>query len=549
MSRSRSGQAPAAAPPLEAAPRKRVRQRGKIAGSGSQQHFALLAECASEYAVFMLDPDGLVADWNCGAQRIYGYAAADIIGRHVGVLFTPEDLADGVPNEALEDARHRGKSVGAGWRLRQSGERFPARAEMRAIRDAGGSFLGFGSVTRDMTELQALDDVRSEARRDQDARGRAESANQATSDFLAMISHEIRTPLTGIKGFADILVAGDLSPLQRRYVELARSSCAALMTVVDDVLDFSKIESGQFDLHPEPLSLATLAHNVLSAVLGTAGPKGLSLAVTIAPDVPTLLLGDPDRLRQILLNLLTNAVKFTLRGGVTLAVTHEGTRPEGECVKLAVIDTGIGIPENRLERLFNRFSQADRDTRSRFGGTGLGLAISKQLVERMGGRIGVETALGRGSTFWFTVTLPRAAAVPAGPADGMPASTPAKNVRLLVVEDRTMNQEIARVFLEHAGYDVHVVDSGAGAIAAVQTERFDAVLMDMQMPEMDGLEATRRIRALGGDLARMPIIALSARVRPEDILECRAAGMDDHLGKPFDRHQMYRVIDRWTARQ
>jgi PAS domain S-box-containing protein len=525
-----------------------MRQRGKAAAEmGRDQHFRLLAESAVEYAVFMLDPQGRVVDWNCGPQRLHGYTAAEIIGRHVGVLFTPEDLTQGVPDKILDDARRRGKSVGAGWRLRKNGERFPVRAEVSAFRDPSGTVLGFGYVARDMSEQQALDDVRSAARRDQDARGRAEFDNQTTSDFLAMISHEIRTPLTGIKGFADILVEQDLSPVQRRYVELARSSCAALMMVVDDVLDFSKIESGQVDLHPEPLSLAVLAHNALSTVLGTAGPKGLSLSVTIAPDVPTLLLGDAGRLRQILLNLLTNAVKFTLRGGVTLAVTHEGTRPDGECVKFAVIDTGIGIPENRLERLFNRFSQADKNIRNRFGGTGLGLAICKQLVERMGGEVGVETALGRGSTFWFKVTLPPSSAIPARPVESMPAAAAAKNVRLLVVEDRAMNQEIARVFLEHAGYDVQIVDSGRGAIAAVQAGRFDAVLMDMQMPEMDGLEATRRIRALGGDLAQMPIIALSARVLPEDIAQCRAAGMNDHIGKPFDREQMYRVIDHWTA--
>jgi signal transduction histidine kinase len=201
-----------------------------------------------------------------------------------------------------------------------------------------------------------------------------------------MISHEIRTPLTSIKGFVEILSSQELSPLHRRYVDLTHSSCAALMAVVDDVLDFSKIESGQIDLHPVPVSLAQLTHSALSSVLGTAGPKGLSLAVEIAPDVPPSLLADPDRLRQILLNLLTNAVKFTLRGSVTLLVTHEGTAPDGERVRFAVIDTGIGIPENRLERLFNRFSQVDQNIRYRFGGTGLGLAICKQLVERMGAR-------------------------------------------------------------------------------------------------------------------------------------------------------------------
>ena len=297
-----------------------------------------------------------------------------------------------------------------------------------------------------------------------------------------------------------------------------------------------------------PVSLAQLAHGALSSVLGTAGPKGLSLAVKIAPDVPPTLLADADRLRQILLNLLTNAVKFTLRGSVTLRVTHEGTRSDGERVKFAVVDTGIGIPDNRMERLFNRFSQVDQNIRNRFGGTGLGLAICKQLVERMGGEIGVETALGHGSTFWFTLTLPRARAASVASARTAQAPASRKNVRLLLVEDRTMNQEIARVFLEHAGYQVDVVDNGPAAISAVQNARFDAVLMDMRMPEMDGLEATRRIRRLGGDVAQLPIIALSAGVLPNDVSECYAAGMNDHIGKPFDRDEMYRVIEQWTAK-
>ena len=563
MSRSRSRPAPSSAPSAEAGGRARPRRRPKSAvtsaatgapkaaaegagESGADRHFRLLADCATEYTVFMLDTEGRIADWNSAAQRLHGYAAAEVVGRPVGVLFAPDDAAREAPGRALEEARRAGCSVRAATCLRKDGHRFAVRAELRAIRDAAGACLGFGHLMRDMSDQGAPESPR-DGRPAPAARGQAEM-QKAASDFMAVISHEIRTPLTSIKGFVDILAAENLSPLQRRYVDLTRSSCAALMSVVDDVLDFTRIESGAIDLDPEPLSLAVLAHNALSTVLGTAGPKGLSLAVKIAPDVPPSLIGDRGRLRQILLNLLTNAVKFTLRGSVTLEVTHEGRAGSGERIRFAVTDTGIGIPENRLDRLFNRFSQADADIRSRFGGSGLGLAICKQLVERMGGEIGVETALGRGSTFWFRLTLPRAHGVPAAPAEGPQFLTVRKDVRLLLVEDGSLNQEIARVFLEHAGYDVRIVDNGRDAIDAVQASRFDSVLMDMQMPEMDGLEATRRIRALGGDYARLPIIALSARVFPEDIEQCRAAGMNDHIAKPFDREQMYQVIERWTAR-
>jgi CheY-like chemotaxis protein len=282
-------------------------------------------------------------------------------------------------------------------------------------------------------------------------------------------------------------------------------------------------------------------------VLGNAAPKNLVLSLSIAPNVPPTILGDRDRVRQILLNLLANAVKFTLRGSIRLSISGEPAADGGEKLKFAVIDTGIGIPEDRLSRLFNRFSQADASIRDRFGGTGLGLAICKQLVERMGGEIGVETALGHGSTFWFTIRFVRAEVAPVtGPPHPRDAA-PSRGIRILLVDDGRMNQEIARIFLEHAGYEVRVADSGAAGLEALDTETCDIVLMDMQMPGMDGLETTRRIRARGGRFAELPIIALSARVFSEDVAECLAAGMNGHLGKPFDRVEMVETIERFTA--
>lgn len=549
MSRSASKENPAVAPANEH-PRRHAPPRRSPAAALARPdiRLPLLIESAVEYAIFTLHADGRIADWNDGGEHLFGYDAADIVDRPVDVLFALEEQGENLPEHLLDEALRCRRSAGTGWCRRQDGARFPARVEFRLVGEPSGPWHGFGCIVRDVSEQRELEQLRADASREAVAREDTQSAEQASSEFLSMISHEIRTPLTGVKGFTDALALQELSPLQRRYVELANASCTALMTIVDDLLDFTRMDAGEIDLREEPFAVAALAHTALSMVLGVARPKSLSLSVTIAPGVPACLLGDQGRLRQILLNLLANAVKFTLRGSVSLQITTQATANDREIVKFAVVDTGIGIPEDRLPRLFNRFTQADASIRDRFGGTGLGLAICKQLVERMGGEMGVTTALGYGSTFWFTVSLPQVRPAPPAAADRPLGAAPSKNIRVLLVDDGRMNQEIARIFLQHAGYGVHIVDNGADAISLVQTEPFDAVLMDMQMPEMDGLEATRRIRSLGGEFARLPIIALSARVFSDDVAQCLAAGMNDHLGKPFDREEMSRVIDRWTAK-
>jgi PAS domain S-box-containing protein len=505
----------------------------------------LLIESATDHAVFTLHADGHIADWNGGGQRLFGYGPADIVQKPVASLFAPDEQADGRPGHMLDEAMRGGGATSITWCRRRDGGHFPARIEIRTARGPAGAILGFACVLRDLSDKRELDRRRA-GKEDADAGAPADDATSTA--LLSMISHEIRTPLTGIKGFTEALALQDLSPLQRRYVDLAGASCAALMTVVDDLLDFSALEAGDFELKSEPFAVAALAHNALSMVLGTAAPKNLALSLSIAPNVPPTIVGDRDRVRQILLNMLANAVKFTLRGSIRLAISGEPAADGGEALKFAVIDTGIGIPQDRVSRLFNRFSQADASIRDRFGGTGLGLAICKQLVERMGGEIGVETALGHGSTFWFTIRFVRAAAAPAaGPAHPLGAASP-RGVRILLIDDGRMNQEIARIFLEHAGYEVRVADSGAAGLDALDTETCDIVLMDMQMPGMDGLETTRRIRARGGRFAELPIIALSARVFSEDIADCLAAGMNGHLGKPFDRAEMVATIERFTAK-
>jgi PAS domain S-box-containing protein len=522
--------------------RRSLRRRGP---ARPDPRLHLLIESAVDHAVFLLDADGSVYDWNEGGSRLFGYAAGEIVGRPIGCLSVPEEQAEKLLEHFVAEAERCGSATSTGWCRRRDGTRFPARLQFHTERDGAGDVLCFACVVRDLTAPRELEHLRTHADGDTE---RLPTTDEQAAEFLSTVSHEIRTPLTGIKGFTEALALQDLSPLQRRYVELAGASCQALMTIVDDLLDFSKLDAGKLELRQEPFAVAALAHNALSMILGVASPKGLSLSFTVAPDVPPSLVGDHDRLRQVLLNLLANAVKFTLRGSIRLDIGTVVAADGGARIRFAVVDTGIGIPDDRVPRLFARFSQADATIRGRFGGIGLGLAICKQLIERMGGEVAVETTLGVGSTFWFTVPLPRAPAVAVATATRAPEAAPARDIRLLVVDDGRMNQEIARIFLQHAGYAVDVVDSGTAAIEAVAATTYRAVLMDVQMPDMDGLETTRRIRAFGGAFARLPIIALSARVFSDDVAECLAAGMDDHLGKPFDRAEMIATIERWTTR-
>ncbi|MET0313194.1 MAG: CHASE domain-containing protein, partial [Hansschlegelia sp.] len=376
------------------------------------------------------------------------------------------------------------------------------------------------------------------------AMAEAEQASEAKTAFLATMSHEIRTPLNGVIGYTDLLLRSvELSETSRRHAERIATSGAALLTVVNDILDFSRIEAGKIELDPQPFSLAAFIDNAMSIVAGAAARKGLHIAAEIEPNLPGRMLGDENRLRQILLNLLNNAVKFTAQGSVLLSVNR--VRDEGDegRYRFVVNDTGIGIPLEQQDRLFERFSQVDGTVSREFGGSGLGLAISKRLVEIMGGSIGVDSAAGVGSAFWFEIALPE--------TDGEAAeswraadSVEGRPARILLVEDMEINRDIACAVLSAAGHQVDLAGDGAEAVAAVQATDYDVVLMDVQMPGMDGLTATRRIRELAIPARDVPIVALTANVLPFQVAELHAAGMSDHVGKPFRRHDLLAAIDR-----
>ena len=369
----------------------------------------------------------------------------------------------------------------------------------------------------------------------------AQAANEAKNEFLANVSHEIRTPMNGVIGMADLLLDSRLSDRQRDYANTIRTSGRALLSIINDILDFSKIEAGKLELDSTAFDVRDLLQDVVHLIAIEAHRKNLEVTTSVDSSVPLRVTADAGRLRQILINLCGNAVKFTQRGAVSVNLAVAAEDAQGLTLRFSVGDTGVGIPTDRIHKLFNPFSQVDASTTRVYGGTGLGLSIVKRLAGLMGGEAGVDSKEGLGSTFWFTVRAAVSTGLPAPPieiAEHSSIGPRRERCRILLAEDNAVNEKVACRTLERLGYEVGIARNGSEAVAEWATGTYDLILMDCQMPVLDGYDATREIRRQEAPGCHIPIVALTAHAMKDDDRKCHAAGMDDFLTKPIDRARM-----------
>ena len=492
-------------------------------------------------------------------QTMYGYSPEEARGSRFEKLLTSDSARKVLElYKIIRDLMKQKTLSGKGFsetlvleHIRKDGSTFWGETRVSITVDGGGLIVGIQAVTRDITERKRAESLS----KDKEA---AEIANRAKSEFLARMSHEIRTPLNGIIGMTELCLGQNPAENLKGLLETVYGEARNLSGLINDILDLAKIEAGKMVLEEAPFDLADLVRSVTDGFALRAKQQGLDYVTFLAPDVPTGLFGDAVRLRQVLVNLIGNALKFTPKGEVSVSGELVRDMGDGVVIQFSVSDTGIGIPLERQQRIFEPFEQADGSTTRQYGGTGLGVAIAREIVKMMGGEIGVVSEPGEGSTFWFTAKMKKSLERVAAKAKEDDARSPAAGLhgresrqgrRILLVDDYAINLEVARRHLEAGGHSVSLAGNGQEAIDAFESGNHELIFMDIQMPVMDGIEAAKRIRDIekgSGSASRIPIIALTAHAVREYIVACLEAGMDDYLIKPVFRKDLLGKVDHWV---
>lgn len=499
---------------------------------------ALIDTCP--VGIAMYDLDARVRMWNPWKEKTFGWSKEEVLGG-------PLPHRDPRQREEVlwfiaKVLQTKSKVVGQGKRTTRDGKVIDVNLSMLPLFDDRNEICGFMDVVIDITDQKEREAKLLEANR------ALKAASVAKSEFLANMSHEIRTPLNGVIGMTEMVLASELTEEQRDQLQISHASANSLLAIISDILDFSKIEAGKLEIEKTDFDLPRMITEVKEGLALSAKHKNLKLISHFKGAPISEVMGDPVRIRQVLINLMSNAIKFSDNAEIEINVTVGEEHSGMSLVRFEVRDYGVGIPTDVLPRLFQAFSQADSSTTRRFGGTGLGLSICKRLVDLMKGQIGVESQVGSGSTFWFEIQLEhdnrktkRVYHAACEPREAR------KNLRILLAEDNSVNQKVALSMLAKLGYTADVVSNGSAAVEAVKRGEYDLILMDCQMPEMDGFEATRMIRSLAGPSQKTKVIALTANAMKGDRERCLEAGMDDYVAKPLALGSLQDVIRRQAS--
>lgn len=495
-------------------------------------------------AIVLVDKEGKIQIVNFQTEQLFGYTRDKLIGREVEVLMPPQFRNAHQGHRQSFSADPKARAMGKGMELfgqHKDGRVFPVAISISKLEAEEGYLVA--ATIRDVSYEKNIENALIQAKESAEkAKKIAEDAMQAKQTFLSNMSHEIRTPMTAIIGFSKVVLKTNLTEKQKEYITAIKTSSDALLVLINDILDLAKVDAGKMTFDLFPFNLKSSISVMLHLFDIKFQEKRLKLVTEFDHAIPEFLLGDAVRLNQIMLNLLSNAIKFTTEGEIRVRIHLKSEDNDNVKIEFVIEDTGIGIPDNMLATIFENFEQATTSTARLFGGTGLGLAIVKKLVEKQGGVIEVKSKIGQGSTFSFVLSFQKSKTetlLTTG-LNAIELDKDIKNLKVLVVEDVALNQLLMKIILDDFGFEREIAENGKMAIEKLQSKSFDIVLMDLQMPEMNGYEATEVIRKKLN--SNIPIIALTADVTENDLAQCKAVGMNDHIAKPIDEKLLYRKI-------